>query len=174
MEGPGWQELFLLAGMAPVQQGRDSTATAMMLPDSPWQYMSRNPSFGVKRTEKWPNNLFGCSSASKYFHTSCPKGCLAQEASVFWGGGKVAISLNGGQLPTTAGKQLAPCALALCDNKWCSTGFISLPRCHQQHRHRTHNTHEISSSLENYFSQLLIIKFNDADGAPLAQSILKQ
>lgn len=169
MERTGWQELLLLTGVTPVQQGPDRTARAMMVPGSPWKYMSRNPSFGVKHTEKWQNYLFGCSSALKYSHTSCPRGCLVQEASVSQDRGEVTISLNAGLLPLTPGKQLAPCVVALCDNKWCSRGFISLPGCHQQHRQCTHNTHEISSSLENYFSQVLIIKFNDADGAPLTQ-----
>lgn len=86
MESPGWQELLLLAGVAPAWRGPDGTATEMTVPGFHWKCMNRNPSFGVKHTEKHETKLFGCSGTLGYIPTSSSEGCLVQEASVSWGG----------------------------------------------------------------------------------------
>lgn len=49
--------------------------------------MNKNPSFGIKHTEKPQRKLSGCSGALGYILTSFPEGYLAQEASVSRGVG---------------------------------------------------------------------------------------
>lgn len=93
-----------MAGVVPLGRGgpcaarADGTATAMMVPGSAWKCMNRNPSFGVKHTEKHQNKLFGCSGALGYIPISSPGGCLVQEASVSRGG--VTTPPYGGLLPS--------------------------------------------------------------------------
>lgn len=81
-----WKEPFLLARDPTAQQGPDRTAAAVMVLGSPWKHTNRNPSFGMKQTEKCQNKIFVCSNALRYIPTSSPKGCLVQEASVSWAG----------------------------------------------------------------------------------------